>query len=148
MILQSNSYEDTRAIGQELAKGLVAGDVIALFGRPGAGKTALAGGILSGLGHVGYATSPTYTIVNEYHDTRLEAYHFDLYRLDEESIEDIGILEYLQREAVCIVEWPQAAEAFLKCTLVVEIEVIDEQRRTLEILGKDLQRFSLEGKSL
>lgn len=145
VIIQSNSYEETRAFGQKLAEGLAPGDIVALYGRPGAGKTALAGGILCGLGHEGYATSPTYTIVNEYHDTRIPAYHFDLYRLDADSVEDIGILDYLERDAVCIVEWPQAAESFLKCTLVVDIEVVDDQRRTIEIQGKNLQRFSLEG---
>ena len=78
---KTTSPEQTERFGYELAKSLVAGDVIALTGDLGAGKTCLTRGISGGLGSTSHVSSPTFTIVNEYEGGRLMLFHFDTYRL-------------------------------------------------------------------
>ena len=96
----------THAFGRELAASVRAGDVIALTGGLGAGKTHLTQGLVAGLGGRGSVTSPTFTLVHEYAGGRLPVYHFDLYRLDraEEALA-LGWEDYLDRDGVCVVEW-------------------------------------------
>lgn len=98
--------EDTLAFGQTLANDLRAGDVIALVGQLGAGKTHLVKGILTGLGTTECATSPTFSLVHEYQSARLPVFHFDFYRMERESeLLNIGWDEYLDEPGVVIVEW-------------------------------------------
>ncbi len=100
------SEAETRAFGLELAQSLAAGDVVALIGDLGTGKTALTRYIAEGLGVAARITSPTFTIVKEYTDGRLPLYHFDVYRVsDEDELFNIGIDEYFYGEGVCVVEW-------------------------------------------
>ena len=75
--------EDTRRFGHELANRLKPGDVVALIGDLGTGKTTLTKYIAEGLGITEMITSPTFTIVCEYHSGRLPLYHFDVYRIDD-----------------------------------------------------------------
>ncbi len=106
MIYNSNSYEQTQSIAAKFASELKKGDVITLDGGLGAGKTAFTGGIAKGLGISGYVTSPTFTIVNEYHGGSILLYHFDVYRLSSmDELYDIGWEEYSAGDAVCVVEW-------------------------------------------
>lgn len=106
MIYYSTSYEQTRAIAEEFAKKLVPGDIVTLDGDLGAGKTAFTGGLAIGLGIDRYVTSPTFTIVNEYHGGKIPLYHFDVYRLGSmDDLYDIGWEEYANGSAVCVVEW-------------------------------------------
>ena len=103
---------DTIAWGRELARTLQAGDVIALVGNLGAGKTHVAKGIVAGLGSMAEVTSPTFTLVHEYNDGRLPAFHFDFYRLDSANeVIGIGWDDYLDVGGVVIVEW---ADRFLE----------------------------------
>src|SRR5438093_1183269 len=92
----SRSAAETIAFGRALAGRLRAGDVVALSGELGAGKTCLVRGIAAGLGIAQNVTSPTFTIIHEYRSGRLPLYHVDLYRLDSmpETIA-IGIEDYL-----------------------------------------------------
>ena len=76
-----NSEEDTRNLGHEIAEALEPGDVVALIGDLGTGKTALTKYIAEGLGITEEINSPTFTIVKEYRSGRLPLYHFDVYRL-------------------------------------------------------------------
>lgn len=100
------SIEETFAFGREIANALAAGDVIALVGDLGAGKTHLTKGIVAGLGSSAEVTSPTFTLVHEYSDGRLPAYHFDFYRLDHpDELLAIGWDEYCEGDGVVIVEW-------------------------------------------
>ena len=104
--LHIESEDETRAFGLELAETLAAGDVVALIGDLGTGKTALTRYIAEGLGVKARITSPTFTIVKEYADGRLPLYHFDVYRVsDEDELFNIGIDEYFYGEGVCVVEW-------------------------------------------
>jgi tRNA threonylcarbamoyladenosine biosynthesis protein TsaE len=99
--------EATEAFGRRLASRLRTGDVIALFGDLGAGKTTLARGILAGLGHDGEVASPTFPIVIAYETLRIPAWHVDLYRLDEPAeIEELALDEALE-DGILVVEWPE-----------------------------------------
>ena len=98
--------EETRAFALALAQKLAAGDVLALIGDLGTGKTALTRYIGEGLGIRQRISSPTFTIVKEYTDGRLPLYHFDVYRItDPDEMFNIGAEEYFFGEGVCVVEW-------------------------------------------
>lgn len=111
---------ETVAMGQKLGTVMAAGGVIFLTGTLGAGKTTLTRGVLKSFGHTGAVKSPTYTLVEPY-DFNVDqqasgqvVYHFDLYRLaDPEELEYMGIREYFDGRALCIVEWPDKGEGFL-----------------------------------
>jgi tRNA threonylcarbamoyladenosine biosynthesis protein TsaE len=97
---------DTRKFGIELAKKLKPGDIIALIGDLGTGKTTLTKSIAEGLGITEMITSPTFTIVQEYSGGRLPLYHFDVYRIKElEEMYELGYEEYFFGQGVCVVEW-------------------------------------------
>jgi tRNA threonylcarbamoyladenosine biosynthesis protein TsaE len=102
----SRSAEDTVAHGQALAASLRAGDVLALTGELGAGKTQFVKGVAAGLGADVVVTSPTFTLIHEYAGGRLPIYHFDFYRLeDEDEALKIGLDEYIDGDGVCLIEW-------------------------------------------
>jgi tRNA threonylcarbamoyladenosine biosynthesis protein TsaE len=105
LTILSHSADETRAVGRSLGELAQAGDLFSLLGDLGAGKTALAQGILQGLGVTRPVTSPTFNIVNEYHG-RVVVYHLDLYRLEDPAeLLEIGLEEMLQGEAVLVIEW-------------------------------------------
>lgn len=118
------SEEDTRRFGLDLADRLKPGDVVALIGDLGTGKTTLTKYIAEGLGVRERITSPTFTIVCEYHSGRLPLYHFDVYRLESgEDMFEIGADEYFEAGGVCIIEWAdQVAEVLPDETMCVFIE--------------------------
>lgn len=115
MVVETHSERETEALAQKLAGELKAGDVLALDGDLGAGKTAFTRGLAAGLGYRGRVQSPTFTIVNEYDGGRLTLFHFDLYRLTSpEELFDIGFEDYLDRGGVCCVEWSERGGAYLE----------------------------------
>ncbi len=92
--------------GRSLAATLRAGDVIALCGQLGAGKTHVVKGLLEGLGSGEAVTSPTFSLVHEHQGARLPVYHFDFYRLTSgDELLNIGWDEYLDEPGVVVVEW-------------------------------------------
>jgi len=98
--------EETRRVAAGLAHSLEAGDVIALHGDLGAGKTEFVKGLVAGLGSADPVTSPTFTLVHEYHGGRLPVYHFDFYRLaGAADLDLIGYDECLQEPGVTVIEW-------------------------------------------
>lgn len=114
MVVETHSEQETEALARTLAEGLKPGDVLALDGDLGAGKTAFTRGLAAGLGYPGRVQSPTFTIVNEYDGGRLPLFHFDLYRLaSPEELFDIGFEDYLDRGGVCCVEWSQMGGDYL-----------------------------------
>ena len=97
----------SEALGKRIATQLQRGDVIALFGDLGAGKTTLSRGVLRGLGHAGPVPSPTFTLVQHYATDDLSVAHFDLYRLtSRDEIFELGLDEACHEGAV-LIEWPE-----------------------------------------
>ena len=100
--------------GGELAQLCRPGAIIFLQGPLGAGKTTLVRGLLKALGYVGAIKSPTYTLVESYELSGMRLFHFDLYRLKHaQELLDIGLEDYLQPDAICLIEWPEKAAAIL-----------------------------------
>lgn len=113
---------ETEKLGEEFAKTLSAGAVVAMRGGMGAGKTAFVRGVARGLGEMGRVTSPTYTIVNEY-ETEIPLFHFDLYRLESaDELYDIGFDDYLKRRGICFIEWSENADGEVSFSHYVEIK--------------------------
>ena len=107
-VYKSNSAADTEKIAAEFAKRLKRGAVVCLYGEMGVGKTVFTNGLCRALGACEYATSPTFTVVNEYDGADFPVYHFDTYRIeDEDELIEIGFDEYLSAGGVCIIEWPE-----------------------------------------
>lgn len=101
--------EASEAIGRALAPSLEAGDVVALFGELGAGKTTFSRGLIHGLGFEGDVASPTFPIVQVYDepDVRLPLWHVDLYRIEHEAeLEELALDEALGHAAL-VIEWPE-----------------------------------------
>lgn len=98
----------TMHAGEEFSLCLKANDIVCLHGEPGAGKSVFVRGVARGLGIDDYITSPTFTLVNEYHGGRLPLYHFDMYRLGNGiDAEEAGLDEYFDAGGVCLIEWSE-----------------------------------------
>ena len=114
MIVSLPDLKAVQALGRRIAERLQPGDVVALSGGLGAGKTTLARAIIAALGHDGEVPSPTFSIVETYDppQVRLPLVHADFYRLkDPQEAEETGLSEYRQG-AVLIAEWPEMAGGF------------------------------------
>ncbi len=133
--VETDGVAETIALGERLAMELQRGDVVALSGELGAGKTALVKGIARGLGIKQDATSPTFTFIHEYGGGRLPLFHIDLYRLDAvEQALAIGIEDYLNPAGVTVIEWAEKIEHLLpEGTTQIRIESLGETRRRIEI---------------
>jgi tRNA threonylcarbamoyladenosine biosynthesis protein TsaE len=127
-----NDAAATDAAGRALAPRLRAGDVVALSGDLGAGKTSFARGVIAGLGFAEEAPSPSFALVIPYAppDVRLPVWHVDLYRLDDENeVEQLGLDDALS-DSVMIIEWPERMGARLwPEALRLHFEAIEGGRR-------------------
>jgi tRNA threonylcarbamoyladenosine biosynthesis protein TsaE len=121
----------TRRLGEALAAGIAPGHVLFISGDLGSGKTTLVRGLLRGLGYAGRVKSPTYTLVEHYAVSRLNLYHFDLYRFAGRSEWlSSGFREYFNPHSACVVEWPERAGDLLSPPdLEVRLEHAGEARR-------------------
>jgi tRNA threonylcarbamoyladenosine biosynthesis protein TsaE len=109
----TGSAEETRALGERFSRRLEPGDVVALYGGLGSGKTTLAQGICRGLGVREVVNSPSFTIVNEYRG-RCPVYHLDCYRLEgTDDLLELGCEEYFYGDGVCLIEWAEKAAGVL-----------------------------------
>lgn len=120
----STQPEDTKDFAKRLATLLKEGDVIALEGDLGAGKTTFTKGLAEGLGITRNVNSPTFTIIKEYQG-RLPLYHMDVYRV-EDAFEDLGFEEYFEGNGVTVVEWAHLIEAQLPEELLLLKLYLDE----------------------
>ena len=106
MTIETNSPEETFALGQKLGEQAKAGQIYTLNGDLGVGKTVFTQGIARGLGITEAVSSPTFTIVQVYDEGRLPFYHFDVYRVtDPDALFEIGADEYFYGDGVCVIEW-------------------------------------------
>jgi tRNA threonylcarbamoyladenosine biosynthesis protein TsaE len=102
----SNSADETEAFGRQFVENLTPGDVLALTGDLGSGKTQFVKGLAAGLGAGTAATSPTFTLIHEYAGGRLPVYHFDFFRVeDRQSAERLGLDDYFFGDGVSVIEW-------------------------------------------
>jgi tRNA threonylcarbamoyladenosine biosynthesis protein TsaE len=125
---------ETLALGVALGGVLRGGDVVALTGGLGSGKTVFARGVAEGLGVRSPVTSPTFAIVNEYQGDAA-MFHFDLYRLaSARELIDIGWDDYLDRGGVIVVEWSDVAGELIPDDAVrARFECMDGDRRRIEL---------------
>ncbi len=131
---ETPSAAATMALGRRLAAHLGPGDVVALYGDLGAGKTHLVKGICAALGVPEAAvTSPTFTLVNEYAGRDFPVYHLDAYRVRRiEEFFELGYEEYVYGEGLCLVEWPEKLEGLLPPhTLRLRLEHLGGDRRRI-----------------
>lgn len=128
---QITSPEAMERLGAELAQQSQPGSVIFLQGDLGAGKTTLVRGFLRQLGFTGTVKSPTYGFIELYTLKQLHIVHCDLYRLQTpEGLHHVGLSDYLTEDAICLIEWPEKAEALLpNATLYCQIIIEGEQRK-------------------
>lgn len=139
----TKSHSETTDLGRKIGSGLSSGEVVAIEGELGAGKTTFIKGIAQGLGVEDFVSSPTFVIVNEY-SGRIPFYHMDLYRIeDAPSLNDLGVTEYFDGGGVVAIEWAERLGGLLpEKYLSVMIETIDEDRRRIiveERGGKSLK---------
>jgi tRNA threonylcarbamoyladenosine biosynthesis protein TsaE len=135
---ESRSAKQTFSIGFAVGRKAGEGDVFALTGELGAGKTCFTGGLARGLG-VGeeyVITSPTFTLINEY-PGRCRLYHFDLYRLNQSSeLDDLGYEEYISGKGVVVIEWAEKiADVLPDNTVSICFGYVDENKRIIKFNG-------------
>lgn len=125
-----NNETETRRFGLDLGREAKPGDVLALTGDLGVGKTTLTKAIAEGLGITDMITSPTFTIVKEYRSGRLPLYHFDVYRIgDPDEMYELGYEEYFYGDGVCVVEWADIIEDFLPENAIrIHISYSDDEK--------------------
>ena len=135
-IIRTESPEETQTLGEELGSTLKAGDVVALIGDLGSGKTCLTQGIARGVGIAQgeVVSSPSYIIINEY-DGKIPIYHIDLYRLETDAeIAELGLGEYINSDGICIIEWAERmAEGLPDTCIKIHIAWEDENTRSIKI---------------
>lgn len=134
---RTKSPEETARLGAELATHLKAGDVVALVGELGSGKTCFVRGLADGLGAKGSVKSPSYTIVNVYEGSAFTLYHVDLYRIaSTDEFYGAGIDELLNSGGVSVIEWADRIPALLaEATVIVRFSHAGEVERLIGIEG-------------
>ena len=114
MLYESNGEQDTFALGQKIGKEAQPGEIYALLGDLGVGKTVFTKGLAKGLGIDEHISSPTFTILQVYDEGRLSLYHFDVYRIgDPEEMDEIGYEDCFFGKGVCLVEWANLIEELM-----------------------------------
>lgn len=134
------SPAETEALGERIAAKLRGGEVLALFGGMGMGKTAFTRGLARGLGIGDGVSSPTFALVHEYHG-RLPIYHFDMFRVAGwDDLYSTGFFDYLESGGVLVIEWSENIEAALPED-AVRIEIrhgTGENERIFQIEGMEV----------
>ena len=144
MRIISKSTQETLKAGRRISKLLSRGDIVCLFGQLGAGKTVLVKGIAAGLGiSIAEVISPSFTIARQY-EGKLNLCHLDLYRLNCESILELGYEDYLYGDSVALIEWADRLNGYLpKEYLKIELKVINDNERQIDIaaVGQRYKKF-------
>ena len=138
LILFTKSPAETKRLGERIGKLLLPGDVIALTGELGSGKTILTKGIARGMGIKGDPVrSPSFVLIKEY-PGKVPLFHFDLYRLKKpEELNTIGYEEYFSGKGVVVIEWAERAKNFLpEKYLVIKLSIINKNERKISLTVK------------
>jgi tRNA threonylcarbamoyladenosine biosynthesis protein TsaE len=130
----SSSAEETKKFGSKLAGSLRKGDVVALVGPLGSGKTCLVQGICAGLGVKEFVTSPSFVIINQY-PGRFWVYHFDLYRLkDRKELMDLGYEEFFYDNGICLIEWAEKVKELLpQKRIKISMKIVSKNERRIVV---------------
>lgn len=130
----SRSPAETFNLGANCGREATRGDVFALTGDLGAGKTQFVKGFVSGTGSGDEVTSPTFTLIHEYGGGRLPVYHFDFYRLDSaEAVLRLGFDEYIEGDGVCLIEWADRfADLLPETSRWIRFTLQSESERVIE----------------
>lgn len=134
--LETNSKEETIALGEKISSFLFPGSVITLNGDLGAGKTTITKGIGKGLGVNDDINSPTFNILKCYFNNKLNLYHIDAYRLEDVGPEgkNIGLEEVIEGDGVAVIEWPEFIKEMIPFdSMNIEIHSLGENKRQLII---------------
>ncbi len=138
-VRDTHSPEETECLGESIGSRLRPGDVLALTGDIGAGKTCFTRGLARGLRSATPASSPTFVLVHRHElaDAAHALYHLDLYRLDsEDELEDIGGGDLLHGDDICVVEWAERAPGLLpENAFRVRVESLGPSSRRLVVDG-------------
>lgn len=137
-IITTNSSEESFTLGRRLGQSARPGDVYALSGELGCGKTIIAKGIAEGIGITEDITSPTFTLLEIYENT-VPLYHFDLYRIEHDAeLDHLYFEDYWEGTGVSVIEWAERAGTRLPDNTVhVTIEYINSTTRRIEIERPD-----------
>jgi len=132
--LITHSEEETIALGKKIGSKLQKGDVIALQGTLGAGKTTITKGIALALGIEDTITSPTFCLISEY-EGKMPLYHMDVYRLEGgEDFINLGVDDMLYGRGVCLIEWSEKImEELPKKTIILRLEPKEDGSRTISL---------------
>ena len=134
-IFRTRTPAETQTIGEEIGKQLRQGDLVALIGDLGTGKTCLTQGIARGVGVYPnqIVNSPSYTLINEY-AAKIPIYHVDLYRLqNHDELLDLGLDEYMEGNGICIIEWAEKLGSLKISHTKIQITWLSEMTREIEI---------------
>jgi tRNA threonylcarbamoyladenosine biosynthesis protein TsaE len=139
VVFQTRSTSETIRIGKRIGRLLKAGDVVALVGELGAGKTQYIKGLAAGvgIGNPTYISSPSFTLINEY-PGKIPFYHVDLFRLErEKEAEELGLEDYFQGGGITAIEWADKIPSLLpKEMLFIHIAYTGKKTRSIEMIGK------------
>ena len=131
------STKDTDKLAKKIASKLVGGEIIVLSGDLGAGKTTFTKGLCKALKIKENVTSPTFTLMNIYESGRLKLYHFDMYRIEDESeAMELGLNEFFAGNGVCVIEWAENIKHLLPKNYI---------KITITKLGETQRKFLIEG---
>lgn len=135
--MRTNSAEQTRQVGERFARTLASGDVVALAGELGAGKTCFVQGMArsAGVSLRAFVRSPSFTILNQYDGERFTLYHLDFYRIPHRAaLDDMGLEEYFDGNGVTVVEWADMFPHALPArALWVRFSIVDEHSRDIDL---------------
>ena len=134
-MVKNYTLEELPEIAKEVIKS-AKNKVLLFYGEMGVGKTTLIKEIVKQLGSLDNVSSPTFSLVNEYHTIEGEkVYHFDFYRINNENEAlDIGIEEYFYSDCWCLIEWPEKVKNLVPLkSVTITITANNDQSRTIEL---------------
>jgi tRNA threonylcarbamoyladenosine biosynthesis protein TsaE len=148
VVFQSRNTWETVRLGKSIGSRLLPGDVVALVGELGTGKTQFIKGLAAGAGirNSTYISSPSFTLINEY-PGKITFYHIDLYRLSKEKeAEELGLEDYFQGDGITAIEWADKIPSLLpKELLLIRIAYTGRNTRSFEISGRGKRYLNLVG---